>query len=123
MLSPRQWRALWEWMGSPEAFADPYWEQTFARFENRDVLHPIIGEFFSTMGMIESAIEAQRRGVVVVPILKPDDILVDDHYRSRETFVSLEVAPGVEAPVMAGLFEMDAQRVRVRDPRATRRRA
>ena len=98
MLSPRQWRALWEWMGSPEAFADPYWEQTFARFENRDVLHPMIDEFFSSMGMIECAIEAQRRGVVVVPILKPDDILVDEHYRCRDTFVTLEIAPGVDRP-------------------------
>ena len=26
VLSPRQWRAMWEWLGKPEAFADPHWE-------------------------------------------------------------------------------------------------
>ena len=116
LLSPRQWRSLWEWMGSPEAFADPYWEQTFARFENRDVLHPMFDEFFSAMGMVEAAAEGQRRGVVVMPILKPDDILVDEHFRSRSTFVDAELAPGVQAPVAAGFFQVDGARAGYRTP-------
>ena len=110
LLSPRQWRALWEWMGSPEAFADPYWEQTFARFENRDVLHPMFDEFFAPMGMVEAAAEGQRRGVVVMPILKPDDILADAHFRSRGTFVDGEIVPGLTVPVTAGFFELDGVR-------------
>ena len=31
VLSPRQWRAMWEWLGKPEAFADPHWEAFLAR--------------------------------------------------------------------------------------------
>ena len=118
LLSPRQWRALWEWMGSPEAFADPYWEQTFARFENRDVLHPMFDEFFASMGMVDAAAEGQRRGVVVMPILKPDDILADEHFRSRETFVTAEIAPGLTAPVTAGFFQLDGTPRRVPGARA-----
>jgi crotonobetainyl-CoA:carnitine CoA-transferase CaiB-like acyl-CoA transferase len=116
LLSPRQWRALWEWMGSPEAFADPYWEQTFARFENRDVLHPIFDEFFAPMKMVDAAAEGQRRGVVVMPILKPDDILADGHFASRRTFVDAEVGPGLQAPVAAGFFELDGVRAGYRVP-------
>ena len=110
LLSPRQWRSLWEWMGSPEAFADPYWEQTFARFENRDVLHPMFEEFFAPMAMMDAAIEGQRRGIVITPILKPDDILADGHFASRETFVDAEIAPGLTVPVTAGFFQVDGTR-------------
>ncbi len=110
LLSPRQWRSLWEWMGSPEAFSDPYWEQTFARFENRDVLHPMFEEFFASMDMVDAAAEGQRRGIVVMPILKPDDILADEHFRSRATFVDAEIAPGLTAPVTAGIFQLDGER-------------
>ena len=103
-------------MGSPEAFADPYWEQTFARFENRDVLHPMFDEFFASMGMVDAAAEGQRRGVVVMPILKPDDILADEHFRSRETFVTAEIAPGLTVPVTAGFFQLDGARAGFREP-------
>ncbi|MDE0235790.1 MAG: CoA transferase, partial [bacterium] len=110
VLSPRQWFALWEWMGRPEAFADEMWSQTITRIMNGDVLNPVIAEHFAPMMMEEAAAEAQRRGVVVTPMLKPSDILVNEHYVSRSTFVPMELAPGVEAATASGFMEINRQR-------------
>ena len=110
ILSPRQWSAMWEWLGRPEAFADEMWGQTLTRLMNGDVLNPVIAEHFAPMLMEEAAAEAQRRGVVVTPMLKPSDILSNDHYVSRSTFVPMDVAPGATARVASGFMEIDRQR-------------
>ncbi|MEE2768514.1 MAG: CoA transferase [Actinomycetota bacterium] len=111
ILAPRQWRALWEWMGSPDAFSDEYWESTFNRYMNLDVLNPAFWDHWADRQMVEGCAEAQDLGVVATPMLKPSDILDNPHYRSRETFLTREVADGVTGPVMAGFAEVDARRV------------
>ena len=110
ILSPRQWFAMWEWMGRPEAFADEMWSQTITRIMNGDVLNPVIAEHFAPMMMEEAAAEAQRRGVVVTPMLKPSDILVNEHYVSRSTFVPMDVSPGVQAATASGFMEINRER-------------
>lgn len=111
LLAPRQWRAMWQWMGSPEEFADPMWEQTFVRMQNMDVLNPVFEAFFADKTMEAAAAEAQRRGVVATPRLEPSGVLKNEHFRSRGSFVEAEVAPGVVAQVASGFFEFDGARV------------
>ena len=119
VLSPRQWRAMWEWLGKPEAFADPFFESFVARLQNADVLIPLYTEHFSTMTMEEVSAEAQRRGIVCTPVLRPEEVLANEHLLSRKTFVDMEVAPGVSGPMAAGYFEIDGVRQgpRTRAPR------
>ena len=102
---------MWQWMGEPEAFADPMWDQTFTRLQNADILNPVYEEFFASMTMEDAAAEAQRRGIVATPMLKPGDVLKNEHFASRGTFVDTEIAPGVTAPVASGLLELDGERV------------
>ena len=116
ILAPRQWKALWEWMGSPESFADEYWESTINRYLNLDVINPLFWEHWKNKPMIEGCIEAQRRGVIATPMLKPSDILVNTHYKSRGTFQNLEIAKDITAPVMSGFAEVDGKRVGYRFP-------
>jgi crotonobetainyl-CoA:carnitine CoA-transferase CaiB-like acyl-CoA transferase len=111
LLAPRQWKAMWEWMGSPEEFADPMWEQTFVRMQNMDVLNAVFAEFFADKTMEDAAAEAQRRGVVATPRLEPGGVLRNEHFVSRGSFVDAEVAPGVVAKVASGFFEFDGERV------------
>ena len=98
-------------MGSPESFADEYWESTINRYLNLDVINPLFWEHWKNKPMIEGCIEAQKRGVIATPMLKPSDVLVNSHYKSRGTFQSLEIANGITAPIMSGFAEVDGERV------------
>jgi crotonobetainyl-CoA:carnitine CoA-transferase CaiB-like acyl-CoA transferase len=110
VLSARQWRALWEWLGSPEAFADPHWEQFLARLTNADVLTRLYEEHFASMSMDEVCSEAQRRGIVCTPVLRPEQVLANVHLVSRGTFADVEVARGVRGPTASGYYEIDGVR-------------
>jgi len=120
VLSPRQWRSLWEWLGSPEAFADPHWDQFINRLMNADVLTKLYEEHFARLSMEEVCSEAQRRGIVCTPVLQPEQVLANEHLVSRETFALAEVARGVRGPVASGYYEIDGVRqgFRVRAPEA-----
>lgn len=119
VLSPRQWRAMWEWLGKPEAFADPHFDTFVARLQNADVLMPLYTEHFSTLSMEEVSAEAQRRGIVCTPVLRPEEVLANEHLLSRGTFIDAEIAPGVSGPMASGFFEIDGVRQgpRTRAPR------
>ena len=87
VMAPGQWRALWEWMGSPEAFADEYWESFFNRLTNLDILNPMFEEHWATIEMLDGCREAQARGIVATPMLSPADILAEEHFDARGSFV------------------------------------
>lgn len=111
ILAPRQWLALYEWMGRPEAFADEaFWSQVGNRIMNADVLNPQYEAFFADKKMLDICVEAQRRGIVATPLLTPAEVLVDPHLTARGTFLDSEVLPGVDARVPSGFFEVDGQR-------------
>lgn len=108
ILSPRQWESLWGWMGKPEAFGDlEYWSQVGNRIMNADVLNPAYSEFFSDKKMLEICVEGQNRGIVVTPLLKPDEVLLDPHLTARGTFIDTEVAQDVVGSIASGFFELD----------------
>jgi len=108
ILSPRQWESLWDWMGKPEAFGDlEYWSQVGNRIMNADVLNPAYSEFFSDKKMLEICVEGQNRGIVVTPLLKPDEVLLDPHLTARGTFIDTEVAQDVVGSIASGFFELD----------------
>lgn len=110
VLSPRQWRSLWEWMGKPEEFADPHWEQFVNRLMAADVLTPAYEAHFSKMTMEEVSAEAQRRGIVCTPVLRPEEVLANEHLLSRGTFVEMALPGGDSAPMASGFIEMDGTR-------------
>ena len=123
LLAPRQWQAMWQWMGSPEALSDPMWATTFGRMQNIDVLNPVYEEFFATMTMEDAAAEAQRRGIVATPMLKPADVLENEHFVSRGTFLHADITPGMSAEVVDGLLALDGERMGFRLRAPAHRRA
>lgn len=111
VLAPGQWRALWEWMGSPEAFADEYWSSLVNRLMNVDVINPLYAEHWSRLTMVEGCREAQRRGIVATPLLSAPEVLSDAHFDSRDTFLTAEVAPGLTGRVVSGVCEINGHRI------------
>jgi crotonobetainyl-CoA:carnitine CoA-transferase CaiB-like acyl-CoA transferase len=111
ILSVRQWHAMREWLGEPEYLQDPAFDGFMARREiSETVLNPLFEAHFADMSMEEVSMEAQKRGIVCTPALTPADILTNEHFRSRGTFVEHEVAPGVTVPIPSGYFEIDGER-------------
>ena len=77
VLTPGQWRAMWEWMDQPEEFAGEYWESFANRLSHLRDINAAFAKHWSDRTMVEGCREAQRRGIVATPMLSPADILTD----------------------------------------------
>jgi crotonobetainyl-CoA:carnitine CoA-transferase CaiB-like acyl-CoA transferase len=110
ILSPRQWRAMREWLGEPDYLQDPIYDGFIGRMGIADALMVTIGDLFASMPHEEVAFEAQRRGIVCTPVLTPEETLVNEHLVSRGTFVDAEYAEGKKGPIASGYFELDGER-------------
>src|SRR4051794_17495676 len=111
ILSIRQWHAMREGLGEPDYLQARAFDGFMARREiSETVLNPLFEAHFADMSMEEVSVEAQKRGIVCTPALTPADIITNEHFESRGSFVQFEVAPGVTAPIPSGFFELDGQR-------------
>ena len=111
ILSPRQWHSMREWLGDPEYLRDPIYDGFLGRMSIADALMVTIGDHFATMTHEEVSYEAQKRGIVCTPVLTPEQVLTNEHFASRGTFVTdAEYAPGRRGPVASGLWEIDGER-------------
>ena len=112
VLSPRQWHAIRAWLGEPDYLQDPEYDGFIGRFMIADaVLNPLYEELFSTMTMEEVAEEAQRRGIVATPILKPGDVVTNEHFEARKTFDRVPLSTGGVMSLPSGWMEIDGERV------------
>lgn len=109
VLAPRQWRGMFEWMGSPEEFADPSYEQLATRFSSETLL-PAIGRFFAdkTRGELEEA--GQRYGVPTAALVDLDEALLSEQVLARQSFTSVAVTSVLDAPFPDGVVEIDGRR-------------
>ena len=115
VLAPRQWRGLFEWIGRPEEFADPSFDQLQTRFGSKTLL-PAITRFFKdkTRALLEA--EGQRHGVPTAAVLDLDEALHTEQIEARCAFVPVEVAPGLIVPLPDGVLEVDGVRMGVTGP-------
>lgn len=112
VLSPRQWHAIRAWLGEPEEFQDEHWDSLLSRMSvQADLLDPLYIDLFKDYTAAELADEAQRRGVVMTPVLKPDEVPNIAHFVERGTFGDLEAAEGVIGQLATGFFEFSGERL------------
>jgi crotonobetainyl-CoA:carnitine CoA-transferase CaiB-like acyl-CoA transferase len=111
MIAPHQWRALLEWMGNPEELCDPELEVFMNRLLRRVEIEALIGRFFRDRKMLEAAREAQSRGIPATPVLRPAEVIDNEHTRARRTFVQLDLLPDQRAAVASGFLEFDGVRL------------
>ncbi|MDW3217240.1 MAG: CoA transferase [Acidimicrobiales bacterium] len=112
VLSPRQWHAIRAWLGEPDYLQDPDLDGFVGRLMIADaVLNPLYAELWKDMKMLDVCEEAQRRGIVCTPILKPDEVLANPHLESRGTFDDVTIDDGRVMKLPSGWFEIDGERV------------
>ncbi len=111
ILVEHHWRALLNWIGNPEELRDPALNAFVARLMKMDVIVPAIEGFFRDQKKVDVAREAQSRGIPATPLLRPSEVLSNEHTLERGSFRRLEVAKGVEAEVQSGFFTIDGERM------------
>ncbi|TSD94179.1 CoA transferase [Gordonia rubripertincta] len=110
LLAKRQWRAMFAWLGEPEEFADPAFDTIPARFAAADRLHPLIEELFADRTRDELVAEGAARGIPIGGVLRPSEVLANDHFAVAGTLVDAEIAPGVQARIPSGYVTIDGRR-------------
>lgn len=112
VLSPRQWKAMREWLGDPPELQGEDLKGLLGRMAvQQTVIDPLYIDLFSKYDGADLADEAQRRGIVITPALRPDQVLDVEHYKARGTFVD-----ALGGKVASGFFEIDGQRAGFRAP-------
>jgi crotonobetainyl-CoA:carnitine CoA-transferase CaiB-like acyl-CoA transferase len=110
ILLPKHWRALLDWVGNPPELADPKYDQFLNRLMELPKIVAVLEGFFADKRKIDVALEAQRRGVPATPLLRPGEVLRNEHTTARRTFRTLPVAPGVSAEIASGYLTVDGER-------------
>ncbi|WP_051194138.1 CaiB/BaiF CoA transferase family protein [Nocardia jiangxiensis] len=115
ILSPRQWRGVFEWLGRPAALSDPALERLEERYSIAAQLYSIISDFIAPKTCDAVVAEGQQFGIPCTALLDIGEVFEAEHYRARDTFVDINTAQGV-LRVPNGLIEFDGRRMGVRTP-------
>ena len=85
--TPRQWGALIELLGRPEALVGDEWTDPVFRRENADVVRAVAEEITCQRTRAELFEEGQALGLTITPVNSIADVMADRHVRAREFFV------------------------------------
>ncbi|MCZ8381015.1 CoA transferase [Mycobacterium sp. CPCC 205372] len=119
LLSARQWRGMWRWLGEPERFADPSFETIAARYAASEALNAAIAELFASRSVAELVEQGQARGVPIAAVLTPAEALRCEHFRAVGALSVIEPVAGRQLDVPAGPFVVDGEHVGYRRPAPT----
>jgi crotonobetainyl-CoA:carnitine CoA-transferase CaiB-like acyl-CoA transferase len=114
ILSTRQWRAMFSWLGEPAEFADPRYDTIAARFDAAESLNPLIAALFAHRTRDQLVTEGSARGVPIAGVLTVDEVLDSEHFTSTCTLVHSEIADGLSATVPSGYAFVDGVRAGLR---------
>ena len=84
------WRRLIEWMGKPEPFDDPSWENRDKRNQNKLLVDRIVSDFTRRFTRAELFTAGQKLGVPVTPVNTPGEYMKSDAAQNRDFFVDIE---------------------------------
>ena len=104
---------------------DDHWDSLLARMSiQADILDPLFVDLFKDRTTAELADEAQRRGIVMTPVLPPSGVRGADALRRAAARSSTPRRPPACADrSLSGFFEIDGERVGYRAPQPRARRA
>lgn len=110
MLAPKHWRAMFTWLGEPEEFAAPSFEQLITRFTSWDKLHKVIAELFADQTRDHIVGRGIELGIPIASVNTPAEAATSDHAKARKSFVDAEVAPGLIGRMANGYLEIGGDR-------------
>ncbi len=109
ILSARQWRGLFEWMGSPKRFADPSFERLPVRYKSEHLI-PAIAAFFADKTREDLERSGQKFGVPISMVLSLEDAIETPQNRARRLFESVSLKPGIDIRLPRAAVHIDGKR-------------
>jgi crotonobetainyl-CoA:carnitine CoA-transferase CaiB-like acyl-CoA transferase len=117
LLSARQWRGMFDWMGRPDEFASPDFERVAFRYKSTTLI-PAIRAFFADQTKNELEAGARKHGVPLSALLDADEAITARHFAERRTFRKITAPDGSSVTLPNGVIEIDRHRM-VADPSAS----
>ncbi len=116
LLAPRQWKGMFEWLGSPEEFADPKFASISARVAAAERLDALIIDLFSRSTAAELVDQAAQRGVPLAQVLDLGQAIASDHFVEAGTVGEATLAPGLTTQLPTGFADIAGHRAGLRTP-------
>ena len=107
LLSRRQWRGMFEWMGSPPQFASPEFDKTAHRYKSPDLL-TYIANFFAPMRREVLEREGTAHGVPISGLNSLDEYLDSVQLADRDAL--RETGAGSSRRLPNGILTIDGRR-------------
>ena len=114
LLAPRQWRAMFAWLGEPAEFADPAYDAFPARRNEHARLGELMAALFRGKTMAEISSYGESAGIPVEGLRGPADVLRTEHFLVRKALIDTEIAPGVSGRLPSGYLEVGGERAGIR---------
>ena len=107
VIIPRgHWHNLLEWMGNPEALADPIWDNRHIRNANLDFIEPYVLDFMRGLSKDALYRQGQERRIPIGPINRPDEFTRDPYALERGLFVTVEDRKSGDRKQVSSPFRM-----------------
>ncbi|BBX22739.1 putative CoA-transferase [Mycolicibacter terrae] len=119
VMSPRQWRGLWTWLGEPAEYADPKFGVIGERFAVWPQISVLVRNLFADQDMAELVAAGQARGVPIAAVGEPAQVLAGEHFAAAGAATEAELAPGLTALIPTGYYVVDDHRAGFRTPAPT----
>jgi crotonobetainyl-CoA:carnitine CoA-transferase CaiB-like acyl-CoA transferase len=110
MLAPKHWRAMFGWLGEPEQFADPSFDDLVTRFMSWDKLREVIAELFADRTRDDIVGRGIELGIPIARLNTPAEAATSEHATARMSFVDVEVAPELIGRMANGYLEFGGER-------------
>lgn len=85
LVLDRQWASMVQAMGKPELLTDPRFATSADRVTNRDLLNPIVQEWFLSFSSDEAALAVlEQHRIACAPVLSVEDTLAHPYFKARQ---------------------------------------
>jgi crotonobetainyl-CoA:carnitine CoA-transferase CaiB-like acyl-CoA transferase len=115
LLAPKQWRAMRSMIGEPAAYQGDEFDEIPPRWAAWADLGALIEASFRTRTRADIAEDAARRGIPLVEMVSPQEVLGAPHFAAREAFADLPI-DGRTGRIANGFLSVDGARAGIRFP-------
>ncbi|TRW82410.1 CoA transferase [Mycolicibacterium sp. 018/SC-01/001] len=116
LLSPRQWRGMFAWLGEPPRFAGPEFETIAARYAASADLNAAIAAAFGPQSMEDLVAAGREYGVPIAAVRTPAEALRAEHFRVTGALAAMPLMPDATVTMPLGPVTVDGERLGFRSP-------